>query len=175
MYNLNEIPTTDYNDFFQKVYFISIIKNIIKIADLDDTKKTILDFGCGQKILSKTLKNVKVLNYDIKEEFSDLKSYKNLKFDIIVFNHVLMYMRPEEISNLLDELREMNPNSKIIVGLGKQNIVSKIGKFLTGNREAHENTISTYKEQINILLKKTTFLKKKSNIFFMTDIYYTKF
>ena len=81
MYNLNKIPTTDYNDFFQKVYFISIIKNIIKIADLDDTKKTILDFGCGQKILSKTLKNVKVLNYDIKEEFSDLKSYKNLKFD----------------------------------------------------------------------------------------------
>ena len=86
-----------------------------------------------------------------------------------------MYMRPEEISNLLDELREMNPNSKIIVGLGKQNILSKIGKFLTGNRKAHENTMSTYKEQINILLKKTTFLKKKSNIFFMTDIYYTKF
>ena len=52
MYNLNKIPTTDYNDFFQKVYFISIIKNIIKIADLEDTKKTILDFGCGQKILS---------------------------------------------------------------------------------------------------------------------------
>ena len=89
MYNLNKIPTTDYNDFFQKVYFISIIKNIIKIADLDDTKKTILDFGCGQKILSKTLKNVKVLNYDIKEEFSDLKSYKNLKFDIIVFNQCI--------------------------------------------------------------------------------------
>ncbi len=175
MYNLNKIPTTDYNDFFQKVYFISIIKNIIKIANLEDTKKIILDFGCGQKVLSKTLKNVKVLNYDIKEEFSDLKSYKNLEFDMVVFNHVLMYMKPREISDLLDELKEMNPNSELIVGLGKQNIVSKIGKFLTGNYKAHENTMSTYEEQISILQKKTTFLKKESNIFFMTDIYYTKF
>ena len=175
MYNLNEIPTTDYNDFFQKVYFISIIKNIIKIASLEDTKKIILDFGCGQKILSKTLKNVKVLNYDIKPKFSDLKSYKNLKFDTVVFNHVLMYMRPKEINDLLDELKEMNPSLEIIVGLGKQNIVSKIGKFLTGNYKAHENTMSTYKDQISILQKKTNFLKKKSNVFFMTDIYYTKF
>ena len=102
MYNLNKIPTTDYNDFFQKVYFISIIKNIIKIANLEDTKKIILDFGCGQKVLSKTLKNVKVLNYDIKEEFSDLKSYKNLEFEMVVFTHVLMYMKPSEISDLLD-------------------------------------------------------------------------
>ena len=61
-------PTTNYNIFPQRYYFLSAINNIIKIADLKNTNKTILDFGCGQKILSKILKNKKIINYDNKPE-----------------------------------------------------------------------------------------------------------
>ena len=40
-------PTTNYNIFPQRYYFLSAINNIIKIADLKNTNKTILDFGCA--------------------------------------------------------------------------------------------------------------------------------
>ena len=78
MNNIKHFPTTNYDSFFQRVYFSSIINHIIGFADLRNTSKTILDFGCGEKILSKKLQNVNVLNYDIKPEYSDYKTYKNL-------------------------------------------------------------------------------------------------
>ena len=154
MNNIKDFPTTNYDSFFQRVYFTSIINNIISFGQLRDTNKTILDFGCGQKILSKRLHNVKVLNYDIKPEYFYYKTYKNLKFDIIVLNHVLMYFYPDEIESLMDELKLINPKCKIIVGLGKQNLLSKIGKFITGNINAHIDTRSSYNIQIEILNRK---------------------
>ena len=69
----------------------------------------------------------------------------------------------------------MNPNCEIILSLGKQNIISKIVMYLTFNLDYHDDTRSTYKDQIEILFKKTILLKKKLNIFSMTDIYYSKF
>ena len=175
MKEYKEFITTNYNNFFEKYYFMSILRNIIKIGDLNNTKQTILDFGCGQKILSKILKNTRVLNYDIKSEYSDYENYNNLKFDFVIFNHVLMYLYPKEIEILFDEIKDINPNCKVILGLGKQNFISKVGKILTGNATAHDNTRSTYKEQVDILINKTRLLKKKTNIFFMTDIYFSSF
>ena len=49
MNNIKDFPTTNYDSFFQRVYFTSIINNIISFGQLRDTNKTILDFGCGQK------------------------------------------------------------------------------------------------------------------------------
>jgi 2-polyprenyl-3-methyl-5-hydroxy-6-metoxy-1,4-benzoquinol methylase len=168
-------PTTNYNIFPQRYYFLSVINNIIKIADLENTNKSILDFGCGQKIFSKILKNKKIINYDIKPEYTECESYEDLHFDIVIFNHVLMYMTPNEIVELLDKIKKINPNCEIIAGIGKQNFISKIAMTVALHFKAHNNTLSTYKEQVNILNNKTKLIKKKNNIFFMTDIYYSKF
>lgn len=175
MKQLKQFPTTDYQKFPQRYYFLSIIKNIIKIADLKNTQMTILDFGCGQKIISKKLQDKKVLNYDKKNEYSDYDNYESLKFDIVIFNHVLMYLKVNEINELLDKFKQINPRCKFILSLGKQNFLSKIAMFLALNFNAHEDTMSTYKEQIDIFFNKTKLIKKKTNIFFMTDIYYFKF
>ena len=86
-----------------------------------------------------------------------------------------MYLYPNEVEELLDELKSMSPKCKIIVGLGKQNLFSKIGKFITGNINAHNDTRSSYNSQINIILKKSKLIDKKENIFFMTDIFYSEF
>lgn len=136
---------------------------------------TILDFGCGQKIINKTLQNQKVLNYDQKTEYSDYDNYEGLKFDIVIFNHVLMYLKSTEINELLDKIKKINPRCKFILSLGKQNFLSKIAMFLALNLNAHKDTMSTYKEQIDIFFSKAKLIKKKTNIFFMTDIYYFKF
>ena len=175
MASYENFPTTDYSKIPQKYYFLSIAKNIIKIADLKNTEKTILDFGCGQKIFSKMLKNQKIINYDLKPEFTDCESYENLHFDIVIFNHVLMYMYPTEVEQLLDKINNINPNCELILSLGKQNLISKIAMFLSLNFKAHDSTRSSYKEQIDIFFKKTELIKKKTNVFAMTDIYYSKF
>jgi len=175
MKKLKQFPTTDYNKLPQKYYFISIAKNIIKIANLKITNKIILDFGCGEKIFSKILKSDKIINYDIKPEYTECESYENLHFDIVIFNHVLMYFYPNEIEELLNKIKRINSNCEIILSLGKQNIISKIAMYLTLNFDYHDDIRSTYKEQMQIFSNKTILIKKKLNIFGMTDIYYSKF
>ena len=121
------------------------------------------------------LKNQKIINYDLKEEYTDYKSYENLHFDIVIFNHVLMYLYPHDIDLLLDKLKKINPKCELILSLGKQNLVSKIAMLLTLDFNAHKDTRSSYEEQVDILLNKSTLIKKKLNIYGMTDIYYSKF
>ena len=141
MKELKQFPTTDYNKFPQKYYFKSVAKNIIKIANLKNTNKIILDFGCGQKIFSKILKNKKIVNYDIKPEYTEFETYENLHFDIVIFNHVLMYLYPYEIEELLDKIKRLNSNCEMILSLSKQNIISKIAMYLTLNFHYHDNIL----------------------------------
>lgn len=175
MKELKQFPTTDYNKFPQKYYFESIAKNIINIGNLKNTNKIILDFGCGQKIFSKILKDKKIINYDIKPEYTECQTYEDYSFDIAIFNHVLMYLYPSQIEELLNKIKKIRPNCELVLSLGKQNIISKIAMYLTLNFNYHDDIRSTYKEQMKIFFDKTILLKKKKNIFFMTDIYYFKF
>ena len=175
MKKLKRFPTTDYDKIPQKYYFLSIIKNIIKIEELEHSDQTILDFGCGNKIFSKILKNQKIINYDTKPELTECENYENVHFDIVIFNHVLLYLHAKEIEELLEKIKGINPNCKLILGLGKQNFFSKIAMFLSLNFKAHDDTRSSYKEQTDIFFKKTELIKKKLNIFGMTDVYYGKF
>ena len=97
----------DYYNGISGIYFKSIISNIIKIGNLDKTKKIILDFGCGSKILSKKLTGNKILNYDINSDFTEHDDYKKLYFDIVVFNHVLMYMEKREIISTFESIKKI--------------------------------------------------------------------
>ena len=94
---------------------------------------------------------------------------------IVIFNHVLMYFNPNEIDKLFKKMYEKNRNCEFVIGVGRQNIVSKLAKVFTFNFKAHAGTLSTYKEQLEIIEKHMKILKYKKNIFFMTDIYYTRF
>lgn len=154
----------------QKIYFNKILLNIIKIGRLNLTNKKILDFGCGNKQLSKLL-NKKILNYDLNPNYSDFTTIDNLKFDIVVINHVLMYLSVKEIKNLLLKIYSINKNAILIVGIGKQNFLSIFLKILTFKFNAHKGTKSSYIQQLNILKKNLKKIKCKKNIFFLTDVF----
>ena len=123
-----------------KFYFNKIIDNIIKIGDLENTDKIILDYGCGEKILSKKLKNKSVLNYDINSLYSDYESIENLKFDIVIMNHILMYLNTKEIIDTFNKIKLLNPSCKFIIGIAKHNLLSKISKTLAFSFDAHKHT-----------------------------------
>ena len=171
----NEFPTTSYNDILSKHYFLKVAKEIIEISNLEN-EKTILDYGCGEKIFSKLLFKPRIFNYDIKPEYNEVSNIKDcFKSDIIIFNHVWMYISQNKIERILSDIKEMNKNAKIILSMGKQNLISKILMILAGEPKAHDNIISTYNEQLQIFKKFCKILKTKKNIYYMTDIYLGEF
>ena len=171
----NEFPTTSYTDKLSKYYFLKVAKEIIEIANLEN-KETILDYGCGEKIFSKLLLKPKIFNYDIKPQVNEVSNIKDCyKSDVIIFNHVWMYIAQNDIIKILNDIKETNKNTKIILSLGKQNLISKILMILAGEPKAHENTISTYSEQLQILKNFCKILKTKKNVYYMTDIYLAEF
>lgn len=158
----------------QKIYFIKILKEIINIGNLKNPKKIILDYGCGKKQLSKLL-NKKIFNYDKKKDLSEVDDINKIKFNVIVVNHVLMYLNKKEVIDLFDSIKKKNPKCEFIFGIGKQNIVSKVAKTLTFNFDAHKDTLMSYSEQLDLIQTKLKIIKIKKNIFFMTDIIHANF
>ena len=153
----------------KKIYFKKILKEIIKIGDLKNSKKIVLDFGCGEKQLSKLLKK-KIFNYDKNSDLTEISDIYKINFNIVVINHVLMYLNYNEALMLINKIKKKTPKCEFIFGIGRQNFISKIAKTITLNFSAHDDTIMPYEEQINLIKKKFNIIKIKKNIFFMTDI-----
>ena len=159
---------------FKKFYFDKVLKEIIKIGNLELTNFKILDYGCGEKRLEQNLKK-KILNFDINQKYSEISSFLDKNFDIMIINHVLMYMSRDEINQLFNEIYSVNSNCQFIIGMGKQNLFSRFAKNITLNFSAHSGTISSYNDQYKIIENKMEIIKAKRNIYFMTDIFLTQF
>ena len=164
MGNFLNSNTTSYNNIITNLYFKKIIRNIIEIGNLNNSDKKILDFGCGNKKLSKSLQNKTVLNYDIKPEFSDYNNYHDLDFDVIVINHVLEYFTSTEIIELFENLKKINPKTEIIIGLATRGLLSKILKNLLLQFNAHDNFLNNYQEIVQVIEKYTIQITKPRNI-----------
>lgn len=171
----NEFLTTHYDTTLSKYYFLKVANEIIKIGNLKN-QNTILDYGCGEQIFSKLLTKPKIFNYDIKPEYNEvLNVVDHLNSDVVIFNHVWMYIPYEEISKILQDIKNANKNSKIILSMGKQNLLSKIAMVLAGKPNAHNNTVISYNKQLEVLKKFCKILDVKKNIYFMTDVFYAEF
>ncbi len=166
------VQITNYTGI-KNIYFNKILFEIIKIGNLYSNNKKILDYGCGEKQLQKIL-NKKILNYDLNPNLTEITNIEDHFFNIVILNHVLMYMKKDEICNLFEIIKKINPHCEFIIGIGKQNLISKIAKNISFNFDAHTGTISSYQDQLDIILQKQAIKNVKKNIFFMTDIYYTK-
>ena len=163
----------DYYKGLGKIYFKKIIKEIIKIGELKTSEKKILDYGCGFKYLEKTLKR-KILNYDIEQDHTEIKKIDNYQFDIIVLNHVLMYMSEEQIRELFIKIKSLQNNCEFIIGIGRMSLINKLASIISFNLNAHVGTKTSPDIQIKIMLEYLEIIRKKS-IFFMTDEYYLNF
>ena len=86
-----------------------------------------------------------------------------------------MYMEKKEIISTFENIKKINQNCEFIVGIGKGGLINKLAALVSLNFTAHKGMLTTYKQQTEILKNYTKILKVKKNIFFMTDIYYTKF
>jgi len=154
----------DYYRGFAKIYFNRILEAIIRFGDLRDEKGLILDFGCGLGHLKNKLKGSNVVGYDIIPELSDVADYRHLIPVQIVLSGVLEHLYGSEIESLIKEFKQINPSAILLVSLPTENWVSKIAMRLSGQKHAHDDHVSQYKE-INRIIEKEYFPEKRRYIF----------
>ena len=163
----------DYYSGLKGIYFYEILKQIIKIGKLNKRNIKVLDFGCGVGKLKKLLGN-KVVGYDVLPDLTEISDWRKTKFNVIVANEVFYLFSEQEIRNFLRELYNVNPNAELIVGMSCQGFLNRILALLSGQSDAHKNTKTPPKQEIKILLEKMKIIKK-TQVFFMCNIYHLKF
>ena len=173
-------PVTTYQGLSQFYFKLIHHKIIMKVYKLK--KERIVDFGCGLKEFSRMINNfysknnqkLTCFNYDINKEYSEIENIDHIKFDILVSTHVLQYMTENEIRNLFHKVKKINKECLFIFGIGKQNFLSKFLACISFNLTAHALTVSSYKQQIDIINKELLIIEI-TNVLLMTNILVCKF
>ena len=167
------MQTTEYKGI-TRFYFYSILSTLIKLGNLRNTNKIILDFGCGYGMLKKLIPNSNVLGYDIVEKWSDVKTWEEVPFDIFVSNQTFCLLEENEVNKILKKIKNINPESKILVSMSRKSFINKLGMQIFN----YKNAYSAYKldpsKELLILKKNCNIIKRKS-VFFLSDVYLCEF
>lgn len=163
----------DYYSGLKGIYFYKILRTIIALGRLDRTDKIILDFGSGTGKL-KELLGKKVINFDVISSQSDVADWRRVKFDYFVVNEVLYLLTAKQIKKLLNEIKKINPGAHLIVGIARENLVSKVLAILAGEPDAHADNKTAPKEQVKLLGEHLNILEKKT-VFGLCDVYLLAF
>ena len=167
------MQTTEYKGI-TRIYFYRILSTLIKLGNLKNTNKTILDFGCGYGMLKKLLPNSNVLGYDIVEKWSDVKNWEEVPFDIFVSNQTFCHLNENEVEKILKKIISLNPEAKIIVSMSRKSFINKLGMQIFN----YKNAYSAYKidpSQELLILKKYCKIIKRKSVFFLSDVYLCEF
>ncbi len=154
-----------------KFYFDALLKKIIDVGNLHKDKILILDFGCGNGRLKKMI-GKSVINFDKRSDLTDVKDWTDIDFNFFIANHVLYELDESELNQLCLTLSEhlSMRNFTIIIGIARQGILSKFGKLLLNQKNAHSDTKTSPSTQIKIL-KNYFKINKNINFWFLTQIF----
>ena len=133
------------NIYFNFIYFL--IANLVNYQN-----KIVLDFGGGLGFLKKKLikKGAKVIIYDKVKELTEVDDYRSVKFDIIIFCQVLMYINEEDVKKIFNEIMLIEKKILIITCFSQQTIINKIFAFLLGHSQPHNDTVLFPKKENEI-------------------------
>ena len=153
-----------------KIYFDAVLKRIINIGQLRNEDISILDFGCGSGRLKHLIGDT-VINFDKRRDLSEVNTWEDLDFNYFIANHVLYELEEFELHKLCQELQKhiLKRQIVIIIGLAKQGLLSKLGKFILRRSDAHQDTKISPSQQVEIL-KSYFKIKKSVNFWSLTQI-----
>lgn len=164
------MAVTNYSGMYA-IYGHCVLRSISKIGNFQiRSSELLLDYGCGSQELRKFSGSMEYVGFDLKPELRDVDSWTEMNVHTIVINHVLMYLREGEIIELFEQINRHNYIKQIIIGVGTQNIFSKIGKYLLRRNDAHNGTVSTHESQLRLMRDNFRVVETKS-ILSLTKIY----
>ena len=164
---------TSYSGISQ-FYFKHLLRTIIRVGRLTRPAISILDFGCGKGELKRMLPSANVIGFDIIPALSDVSDWRSVDFDVLVANEVFYSFTEEELTALLQALREKNKDLVIVVGISRQGLLNKLGKYLFGKPDAHSATKIGPKKEKDIL-QRFCRINRKTNVFYLADVYVLTF
>ena len=156
---------------FYGSYILKRISRLGLFANLGSSR--VLDFGCGFQELRKYTYDMDYVGFDIDVSLSDLTDWTDSAPNVIVINHVLMYLDVDEIALLFRQISEIESVSTVIIGCGTQNIVSTFGKKIFGRPSAHEGTVTSFRIQEKLIYESFEVLRRES-VFGLSIIFVAK-
>jgi hypothetical protein len=165
---------TDYK-FPQKIYFEKILKRISShIESNTGAHSKIIDYGCGKNLLKSFVHKLnptrKVYGYDRNPSLPTISDPFSPIYDVWVFNHVLMYMSADEIVEVFNKIKSLNEQAIIIIGVSRQNILSKVGAFFL-SPGAHGGTTTSVATQHKII-NQELHVRLRESVYGMTDLFF---
>jgi len=131
----------------------------INYADLKK-KDLILDFGCGDKWLKKTLFGYNVIGYDIDPELTEIEDYTKINPDKIFALDVFEHIPKEEIRNIIKNFKKMNPNFVLVTAIPTETWLWRKTRKIMGLSETVADHITKLREILEILNEELVFVKK---------------
>jgi len=165
--------TKDYYAGIKGVYFYRILHTIIRLSSLDRRQVKVLDFGCGTGRLSQLLPG-KVTGYDILPTLSEISDWRQAKFDVVVANEVFYLFSASELSSLLGELRAVNSNAELLVGISREGSLNRLLALLAGEPDAHADSKLKPNEQFELLSAHAAVVDSAC-VFGLCDVYLMRF
>ena len=120
----------------------------------------ILDFGCGNKWLKKTLNGYNVIGYDIDPKLTDIRNYLNLKPNKIFVLDVFEHIEKEEIRKMINNFKKMNPKFILITIIPTETWLWRKMRKLMGLSETVSDHITGLKDILKILNEELKLVKK---------------
>jgi len=142
-----------------KIYFRWKFNKIIKFAKLNK-EELVLDFGCGDKWLKRTLQGYNVTGYDLNPRQTEVEDYRTLHPDKIFVIDVFEHIPLEEIKKIIKDFKKMSPNLELITSIPTENWISRKIRVLVGKQERAPDHITSLKEIWEILTSEMELVEK---------------
>lgn len=139
----------------------------IKYADLRP-RDLILDFGCGDSWLKKSLPEFyhNIVGYDIDPKLTEIKDYTKLKPDKIFALDVFEHIPKGEIRKIIRNFKKMNPNFELVTIIPTETWLWRKTRKIMGLSETVADHITKLEEILNILNKELVLVKKTNFLTF---------
>ncbi len=119
--------------YFLSSYYRWILKKCVRIANVN-SEMTVLDYGCGNKILLQYLPvGIDYIGYDIISSFSDVTNIKEKKYNVIFAIQVLQYINNQGLSELMSNFSKLC--DRLIIMCPTQNHVKRFIDKLIGLKQ----------------------------------------
>lgn len=152
-----------------KYYFEAVLRESFRMANPQKNPRVrMLDFGCGLGRLKKIYPDYAIIGFDAIPELSEVEDWREVKFSVLVANHVFYSMDKLELEGLRDELYAAG--RAIVFSDSRGTLLNKLLANLARRPLALSRRINSLESTLSILTEKF-FVEKEKSVWGLSRVY----